>query len=352
MKRKNELSWMNVIFCAMVLWSHCSAQPISTLDHQTWQFLFVYLAQRLSFVSVYGFFLLSGVKLMLPRKRPDPPVLVYWKGRMKNIFLPYLLAVLIYYLWFVYIRLYFPFSVKELLGYVIRGDLSSPFYFLVALFQFVLLMPLLKKITRCCSPVLILIFSMGISWISSLYFQDMLRIYDPDISFLYGDRIFLTYLFYFMAGCCIGHNYDAFLKILEQNRPLIIGMFLFFTASDLFLSALHITEIRYVGFLGEFHFLYLTSAILFIYMVSVKITRGLPGWLAAFEKASFLIYLYHSLVIDAYDTFCELHFPNAGTGVLFICRILIVYVGCSLLCIGWQKGYAAVKSRLRPLSQH
>lgn len=67
--RKSALSWLNIAFCAMVLLIHCASQAVTTLRVDSWQFACVYLAQKLSFVSVYGFFFLSGVKLMLPRKR-------------------------------------------------------------------------------------------------------------------------------------------------------------------------------------------------------------------------------------------------------------------------------------------
>ena len=67
-----------------------------------------------------------------------PPLGRYWAKRWKGIFLPYLLAVAVYYVYFVS-HGYFSFSLRDLAGYMIRGDLSSPFYFVIALAQFVLL---------------------------------------------------------------------------------------------------------------------------------------------------------------------------------------------------------------------
>ena len=64
-KRREELTTLNLLFCLMVLWSHCSGHPITVLDHSSWQYGLMISLQRLTFVSVSGFFFLSGVKLTL-----------------------------------------------------------------------------------------------------------------------------------------------------------------------------------------------------------------------------------------------------------------------------------------------
>lgn len=132
-KRREELTTLNLLFCLMVLWSHCSGHPITVLDHSSWQYGLMISLQRLTFVSVSGFFFLSGVKLTLnSASAPPPPLGRYWAKRWKGIFLPYLLAVAVYYVYFVS-HGYFSFSLRDLAGYMIRGDLSSPFYFVIAL---------------------------------------------------------------------------------------------------------------------------------------------------------------------------------------------------------------------------
>ena len=37
-KRREELTALNLLFCFMVLWSHCSGHPITVLDHSSWQY--------------------------------------------------------------------------------------------------------------------------------------------------------------------------------------------------------------------------------------------------------------------------------------------------------------------------
>ena len=217
-KRLSELSVLNLLFCFMVLWSHCSGQPITVLDHSSWQYGLMICLQRLTFVSVSGFFFLSGVKLTLS----SGPLRLgrYYGKRIKSIFLPYLLAVAVYYMYFMR-HGYFGFSLPDLIGYAIRGDLSAPFYFVVALAQFVLLVPLFRWLARRWSPVLLIPISLGITLLSAQYLNDMLHLLSPALNFAYGDRLFTTFLVYYLAGCCAGRNYEAFTQLLRDNFTLL-----------------------------------------------------------------------------------------------------------------------------------
>lgn len=337
--RKHELPWLNLIFCAMVLWSHCSAHPITHLDRSSWQFLLVYLLQRLSYVSVYGFFLLSGIKLTLPRSRPFS-LPAYWVGRMKSIFLPYLLAVAIYQLWFAWGLHYFPLSLPDFFGYAARGDLSSHFYFVVGLFQFVLLAPLFRWLSERCSPALLLPFALGITWLSAQHLPALLQVFWPQLAFRYADRVFLTYFFYYLAGCYIGRQYEAFVAALRSNRGLVITLFLLFTGANLFFCGISLTGQRTLPFLESLHMLYLLSAILFFFLVAVDLPRKMPRWLVRTDQASYLIYLYHCLVISMFDNWAA---PLGGRiGVLFVLRLAVVYSVTPLACILWQRFRSAL----------
>ena len=63
--RRTEISLLNLLFCLLIVWIHCCSHPISVLDRSSWQFALILALQRLAFVSVHGFFFLSGVKLTL-----------------------------------------------------------------------------------------------------------------------------------------------------------------------------------------------------------------------------------------------------------------------------------------------
>ena len=344
--RKTELPWLNLAFCAMVLWSHCSAHPITHLDHGTWQYAFVYLLQRLSYVSVYGFFFLSGIKLTLPRSRQPSLGRYYW-GRVKSIFLPYVVAVGLYYLWFSQYLQYFPLSWKDFGGYLIRGDLSSHFYFVVALAQFVLLTPLFRWLARRWSPAILLPFALGLTWLSAMHLSDLLEIFWPGLGFRYGDRVFTTYLFYYLAGCYVGPRYEDFLAALRSNRGLIWTLFVLFSGANLGLCWLNYTGRRSVPFLEQVHMLYLLSAILACFLASTYLPKTMPRWLQKVDKASYLIYLYHCLAISYFDYQTALH-GGGRVSALFVLRLLFVYTVTPLICILWQSLGAALHRRLDP----
>ena len=341
-ERRSELSWLNLAFCAMVLLIHCSSQPVAALRTDSWQFALVYLLQRLSFVSVYGFFLLSGVKLTLPRRRRMSAG-EYYRGRLRSIFLPYLLCMLVYYAWFSVVLGYLQPSVGDFLGYLVRGDLSSPFYFIVALAQFVLLMPLLRYTVEHVSPALALPLALAVSWMSELYFEQFLQLLDPSVSFAYGDRVFTTYLFYYLAGCYIGQRYEAFVAALRRNRRFIIGAFVLFAAFDLLLSYRGRVLALWSPLWPMAHVTYLLAGIAFCFLAAAEIRRPLPRVLAQVDKASFLIYLYHALVISVLDKLLE----RAGVGgvaVPYAIRIAVVFVLVPLGCIAWQRLWGAAKA--------
>ena len=338
--KKNELSWLNLLFCAMVLYSHSSSQPISALRHDSWQFAVLYLLQRLIFVSVYGFFFISGIKLTLPRAKKTP-LGAYYKSRVKTILLPYLLANGVYYAWFCGVLRYFPPRLGDFLGYVVRGDLSAPFYFVVTLVQFTLLMPLLRRIAERWSPALVLPFALGVTWLSGMWLGSIAEFFTGRY-FAYSDRIFTTYLFYYLAGCYVGQRYEAFVAAIKRSAGLIVGAFVLFGGADLYFTYALRVQGRSVPFLETVHYIYLPSGILLCFLIALRLDRPLPKLLARVDKASFLVYLYHSLFISALDHLL------ARAGVVgelkpYLLRLAGVYILVPALCILWQTLYSRVR---------
>ena len=319
-KRLSELSVLNLLFCFMVLWSHCSGQPITVLDHSSWQYGLMICLQRLTFVSVSGFFFLSGLKLTLS----SAPLQLgrYYRKRVISVFLPYLLAVAVYYVYFMR-HGYFGFSLPDLIGYAIRGDLSAPFYFLVALAQFVVLVPLFRWLARRWS---------GITLLSAQYLNDMLHLLSPALNFAYGDRLFTTFLVYYLAGCCAGRNYEAFTQLLRDNFSLLAVLAAFLAAADVFCSWQHFVNGQPVPFLETLHTLYQLAAIPALYALKM-------------DRASFLVYLYHSLLITWFNDFIP-HLGITKVSLQFLLRVAFIYPVTFLLCILWQWGYGRVKKIL------
>ena len=333
--RKSELSALNVLFCLLVVFIHVASHPVSALDKMSLPYALILMAQRLSFVSVPGFFLLSGLKLTLPRGRTQS-LGAFYKSRTRTLLLPYLFTSLVYYLVFVFWLKWFPFSLREFGIYLVRGGLSAQFYFLIALFQFIALAPLFRWLARRWSPMLLIPFSLGIMWLSSMYFNGVLQVFLPDVTFQYSDRIFTSYLAYYLAGCCIGEHYPQFRDFLEKNRGLIWALFLFFAAADAGLSVLTFSGRRYIPYLEHIHTMYIFSAILALFDLALRLPSPLPSFVRSLDRISFDIYLWHCLVITLFNQYA----PRLGlsrVSVQFIARFFVTYCVTIGGCLLWRK---------------
>lgn len=344
-QRKSELSALNVLFCLLVVFIHVASHPVSALDKLSGAYALVLAAQRLSFVSVPGFFLLSGLKLTLPRSAPLC-LREYYCGRVRTILLPYMFTASVYYLVFVFWLKWFPFSLKDFVGYLIRGDLSAQFYFLIALFQFILLAPLFLSLSRRWSPMLLVPFSVGIMWLSSMYFNGVLQVFLPNASFLYADRVFTSYLAYYMAGCCIGQSYPQFQEFLWKNRGLIWTLCIFFAVADAGLSVLAFSGRRYIPYLEHIHTMYIFSAILALFDVALCLPSSLPRIVMAIDRVSFDIYLWHCLVITIFNQYA----PNLGltrVSEQFVVRFLVTYGVTVSGCLLWRRLIRSTSKKFR-----
>ena len=134
--RKSEISLLNTVFCLLVVFIHICSEPVTRLTSGTPAHFMAFSLWKLSSFVVQGFILLAGIKQFLVPKSQSYPS--YIKSRILKIVLPYVLAVVVYYLYFVW-RQYISFSPKELLKYIITGDMSAQFYFVIAILQFYLL---------------------------------------------------------------------------------------------------------------------------------------------------------------------------------------------------------------------
>lgn len=248
-----------------------------------------------------------------------------------------------YYLCFVRLG-WFPFSAADFAGYLIRGDLSGQFYFLVILAQFVLLAPLFRGLAQRWSPVLLLPFALGVTWLSSMYFNSILQLFLPGASFRYADRVFTGYLVYYLAGCCIGTHYPRFQALLTENWGLIRILFAFFALADGCISVLAFSGRRSAPYLELIHTLYILSAILFLFHLALRRPAPLPRLLADVDRVSYLIYLYHCLVIVLFNG-AAARLGITRVGPLFLLRLLVVYPVTIGGCLLWRKAAALLQRK-------
>lgn len=326
--RKPALSWLNVLFCLLVVLIHTLSSSISSLEPTSWQYLLLLIPQRLAFVAVPGFFLLSGLKLFLHLPESVPR---YYGKRVRTILVPYLIAVVVYYAYFVRLG-WLSFSWRELGYYFLTGRVSSHLYFVVALVQFILLTPLWIRWVERYSAVVMLPLSIVVSWLSGRYLGAYLELVFPGLGFALNDRVFATYLCYFLAGCYIGKNYERFLVLLRKNRVPITAAFVVLALGDAVGSGLQFSGRAYFPGLEEIHLAYQGCAILFFFQIAAGVGE-LPRPLKRLDQVSYLVYLYHCLAISIFDCFGAF---VSDEGLRLLIKLPFVYGTVIAGCILWR----------------
>ncbi len=328
-QRVPEISLLNVLLCLLVIFIHVSSSPVTSLQKPSIALLTVYVPWRLSAFVVQGFLFLSGLKLFL-----NPPIKrnyqKFYFSRLRSIVVPYLLFVLIYYLYFVKIG-YFPFEFSELIRYALTGTIVSPFYFIVAVIQFYALLPLFDLMIKRIPFFVSLSASLLITLLLGQNLPKLLTYLMPGYSFAYNDRVFTTYLVYFVLGCYSGKYYENFKKLCRKGFPLILPCFLLLALCDCYFSYQSFVFYKSFPFLETLHVFYCLLAILFFFALSLLISkkRSLDGkFFTLLDKSTYPIFLLHCLVIFIVDRKL-LSLGITSIKLSYLLRIVFVY-GISL----------------------
>ena len=330
--RKTEISMLNILLCLMVVFIHVSSSPVSQLNKESIQYIAVMIPWRLSAFVVQGFIFLSGLKFFI-KGTENFNYIQFLKKRIKTIIIPYLIWVMVYYVYFCSIG-YFPFSIKDYIIYVINGSIVSPFYFIVAIVQFYVLMPLWIKLFKIFDSKILLVVSFFIMILAKKYLPHLLG-----NSFLYYDRIFTTYLFYWVLGCAAGLNYNSFKNFASKTILFFAVAFIIIASADSYFSLQSFAYGQYVPFLENLHVLYCISAIIFTFgFFTILSNKGieLNGILKNIDSSSFYIYLSHCFVMNIVNHIIEL-FGIYSIGKAYLIRFLAVYIITITLCVCYIK---------------
>ncbi|MGN1116584.1 MAG: acyltransferase family protein [Candidatus Ornithomonoglobus sp.] len=245
--------------------------------------------------------------------------------KIKIIYIPYIIAVIIYYLFFVYILDYFPFSFKELFGYMLRGNVAAQFYFVIVIMQFFILYPVWKYISNK-NPVIVMTISVILTVVLGLY---MIFIIDKLFNGYYFDSIdslFTTYLMYWAGGIFAGKYYKKFIGFVNKRAVIISVVFAVCAIADAITFYMYKIYILPPRHLNVIHAAYCISAILFCMMLCYKMRNKRIKFIDIIDRASYYIYLYHVLFIFIIDYLLQqLHIEIPSTTGMFALRFLITY---------------------------
>ena len=337
--RLTELSYLNVLFTLMVICVHIMSEPISSLDKSSLQYFAVFAPWKLFQFVTQAFVFLSGVKLFI-KSTDSIDVRKFYFGRVKRVLIPYLVWVVVYYLYFVGIGWY-SFSFSKLVHYVIFGDLASHFYFVIIISQLYLLTPLFARMFRKCSPWILSVYALFISLIFGEFLPQILGFISPKLAFTYNDRLFTTYIFYFVIGAAVGRNYKEVIERLKKAKITVYSMFVFFTVLNLVLSYLTYSGKIYIHWGYTLHFAYSVSAIaafLTFFAGFVQKHPSLPKAVKLADASSYMLYLSHILIIFAGRFFIIDHITtDIGVRFVITLAILALYTVVSVLLWSFVK---------------
>lgn len=336
--RKQELALVNVLLCLAVIFIHVSGWGINNADRTSWQYAALMIPWRLCSLAVPGFIFLSAIKVAFTADREDFSYVRYIVSRIKRVWLPYAFAVLVYFLIFIAVGWMEP-SAVELAKLLLDGNMSYHFYFVVIIMQFYLLVPLWrwlsKKLRDPVFAVIAVAASLPISQLFGQYLIDVVHIFYKGALFPYSDRVFTTYLFWWMLGLALGANYDRVNAAISKNIAPISVFFAFSAVHNLFLTYLNTTGRESVYWLETANILYVFSGILFLFCLCLKLSGcrfAKARLFSELDGAAYIIYLWHPMALNAADMLL------GGTAMSIFAklsvRVVFGFIITPAVCIG------------------
>lgn len=288
-KRKLEISYLNSLLCLFVVFIHVISPAINRLDRGTVLYIFFFSLWRIMQVAVPGFLFLSALKYGIKYRDSSVDYLKFLSNRARELLPSYIFFCVLFYLYDL-ITGTVQFSLFQFIKGVLLGTLASPFYFIVIILQFYILLPPLLKLCKK-APYSTVISSLLIMWGFGLFWGP---------KFSYSDRFFLTYLGYFILGLVVGLQYHHLQSLLKRYWKYILFFACLTNVWDGWRVYLSFTsQISTPGY-DFFHSINVIITILCLFSLMLQIRQS-GFWsspsLHLFDKSTYYIYLSHCLVL-------------------------------------------------------
>ena len=334
-EKHEELNYFNAISCLAVILIHVLSYSVVALQKQSWQFAAVFFPWQIAAYVVPAFLFCGAVKLSFQineSKLPSWPV--YMKRRIQKVYLPYVLATVVYFLVFgIFGKL--GLSLRQLLHYLLVGDVSAPLYYIIVVMQFYLLLPLWKWLVQKIPASIAL---PAAAMIYMLMPQEASAVTQIGVAFRYTDRVFPTYLVFWVLGLYVGKHYESVSDALNGHRKaagcsmLLVLLFAFVS------YRLNLEAKSPLGTGGMKMFSDVLTIIgllsLCLWILQSKHER-VKKLLAAIHTVSFPVYLYHCLFLELGNgALRRLGIRNEG--LLLLMRALICYTVPFVLCFAFR----------------
>lgn len=343
MKRKiTEISVFEFFLCMFVILIHLLSEGVDTFPKWSfWSVLFSSLTRLTSF-AVPGFVFTSAIKLFYKYDTVKRfPYGRFLFDRVKKICVPYVIAITLYYVVFVWVLKMYQFRWDQLLHFILTGDISAQFYFVILIIQFYLLMPIWFLFSRFSNRVfgsILIVLSFAITILFRMYFPYTASIH----------KIFPSYLIFWIIGMYVGLHYEGFETFIQKNKiPIYLGWLI---------TAIGHCVLSYMQFGGLITYKFAPFLVVFFCFFSIfgfysyarELTISLEqrgkGLLTSISQASYDIYLNHCLIIIVASRFLtdmDLDHTLQRFGI-----ISVVTYGLSIfICVLQATIYANLRAR-------
>ncbi len=340
MKRKiTEVSVFEFFLCMFVILIHLLSEGVNVFPKWSVQSIVFFTVTRLTTFAVPAFIFTSALKLFYKFSERKFSYIPFLLDRIRKIYLPYIIMVIIYYVVFIYAFHIYEFNPVSLIKYILNGDLSAQFYFIVLIMQFYLLMPvwiLLSKQKNKLFNFIIIILSVIFSVAARMIWAG------ED----YTHKIFPSYLVFWVLGMYAGMYYNEFIRFLSRSRLMVYAGWLVFAILHSVTSYMEYGGVINNSLSAVFVVFFCLFSTFGFYQYAYGLTESLEsrgkGFFISISGASYYIYLLHCLIITSAQEI--LNYVGLQEAMIrFIITAVVTYALSIVSCVLWATAHNNIK---------
>lgn len=345
-KRKAEITLTSIIFMLLVIFIHASSDAVKSYPADSVAFAIASSLNRLASFVVQGFIFLSGLRAFLNYKE-DFSLGRYYLSRLLRVALPYFVIYNVFYVYLSLTHMIAP-SVTHYFENLFTGGLVGHLYFVIIILQFYLLIPVWRWMYINVRAVIAVPLSLLITIMSKVAVPEFYRLIFQR-EFPYESIVFLSYLFYFVAGLYAAKYYRQFCEYLRKKKVLVTVSWAVCGLITCFLLYAIRRGWYYPQWAENMHVLYCAAAIMFFFSAGISLSGtkiASSAFINLTDRSSYLIYLIHPVFIFLIDSLM-LNMGIVSTTVKLVIRILFAIIVPVSVCVLYtflkDKAVAAVR---------
>ena len=318
--RLDYLDYLRVIACFSVIFVHVSAIGIVSFESGSIYHKIIIFLNRLFKYTTPVFLFLSGITSFYSYRIKEYNYLDFLKRRLKTVVVPFFVWSVIYYILLIYSGAY-SFNLLSFLKNLILGNMSYHLYFIPILLQMYFLSGIINFAFKKANSNIVLFSAL------------IINILSIEMSFMFSDRIFLKYIFFYVLGVYFTKETLNFLKFSKKYYRLVFLVFLlstFFYSVFYYLSRYNLMDYVWIVFS--------ISGIIFLFELSVRLERKynvLNSKVRKLSKSTYYIYLIHPLILSFLTRIFKIGTFN--TILLLIIYFVFTVLMSTILSVGYNE---------------